>query len=111
HPDHPEWNVAVWLSLATLPGTPHLHAFPRDLERWLLARFAGGDGLAPPEGSKGWAYTGHAAWADEEDLDRYPEPCQIGSEPRDGWNAAVATLDALDPYRLFGNSFVDRLLV
>lgn len=35
--DRPEWNVAVWLDLLTLPTTPDLGAFYREIERFVTA--------------------------------------------------------------------------
>jgi FAD/FMN-containing dehydrogenase len=111
HPDHPEWDTAVWLSMATLPGTPDLYEFGREMERWVLGNYKGGYACARPEWSKGWAYTDSAAWSDPHALSRYPDSFQVGAQPRDGWNAAVGHLDTLDPYHVFSNSFLDGLLV
>lgn len=111
HPDHPEWDTAVWLSMATLPGTPDLYEFGRDIEQWVLGNYTGGYALARPEWSKGWAYTSSEAWTDAASRDRYADTFQVGAAPRDGWNTAVGILDTLDPHRIFSNSFVDQLMV
>ncbi|WP_107483402.1 cholesterol oxidase substrate-binding domain-containing protein [Streptomyces humi] len=96
-------DTAVWLDVLTLPGTPYAHAFLRELERFLFDRFEG----TRVEWSKGWAYTGSAAWSDPEVLDGRI-PASFGDE---AWDAAVTTLDRLDPHRVYGNGFLDRLLV
>ncbi|GHE07893.1 cholesterol oxidase substrate-binding domain-containing protein [Streptomyces alanosinicus] len=104
--DRPEWDTAVWLDVLTLPGTPYAGAFLRELERFLLDRYDGGPALARVEWSKGWGYTAGAAWADEEVLGT-TVPGTFGPQV---WRQAVATLDRLDPHRVFGNAFLDRLL-
>lgn len=55
---------------------------------------------------QGWGYTDTAAWNDEEVIGT-AVPASYG----DGvWQQAVGTLDRLDPHRVFGNAFLDRLL-
>ncbi|MFI9803506.1 cholesterol oxidase substrate-binding domain-containing protein [Streptomyces sp. NPDC052301] len=102
----PEWDTAVWLDVLTLPGTPYAEAFLRELERFLFTAYDGGDALARVEWSKGWAYTGDAVWSDPEVLDT-TVPASFGTQV---WAEAVAILDRLDPHRVFGNAFLDRLL-
>ncbi|GAA1269162.1 cholesterol oxidase substrate-binding domain-containing protein [Kitasatospora nipponensis] len=107
--DHPEWDVAVWFDVLTLPGTPDLHAFGRDLEQDLLTAFDGTRAALRVEWSKGWAYTADAAWADPDVLGRViPASYRASGDP--GWDEAVATLDRHDPHRVFGNPFLDSLL-
>ncbi|MCX4751396.1 FAD-linked oxidase [Kitasatospora sp. NBC_01287] len=108
-PDHPEWDTAVWFDVLTLPGTPGLHEFGRDLEQLLLATFDGTRAALRVEWSKGWAYTADATWADPDVLGRViPDSYRAGGGP--GWDTAVATLDRYDPARVFGNPFLDQLL-
>ncbi|WP_405534164.1 cholesterol oxidase substrate-binding domain-containing protein [Streptomyces sp. NBC_00075] len=103
---HPEWDTAVWLDVLTLPGTPYAEAFFRELEQFLLDTYDGGHALTRVEWSKGWGYTDTAAWNDEEVIGT-AVPASYG----DGvWQQAVGTLDRLDPHRVFGNAFLDRLL-
>jgi FAD/FMN-containing dehydrogenase len=101
---HPEWDVAVWLDVLTLPGTPEAEAFLRDIERFVFATYDGSWAAARVEWSKGWAYTEEAGWADPDVLHRLI-PASLP-----GWSAAVDTLDRLDPHRVFTNPFLDRLL-
>ncbi len=104
--DRPEWDTAVWLNILSLPGTPDAPEFLREIERFLLDTFDGGYGMTRVEWSKGWAYTDEAAWSDEEVLGTVV-PGTFG----DGvWRQAAAVLDRLDPHRVFGNGFLDRLL-
>ncbi|GAA3770255.1 cholesterol oxidase substrate-binding domain-containing protein [Streptomyces coacervatus] len=103
---HPEWDTAVWLDVLTLPGTPYAEAFLRELERFLLRTFDGEHALTRVEWSKGWAYTDEAAWSDEEVLGT-AIPVSLGEA---AWGQAAGILDRLDPHRVFGNGFLDRLL-
>lgn len=103
--DHPEWDTAVWLDILTLPGTPDAEAFLREIERFLLRTYDGGFALTRVEWSKGWAYTDDGVWDDEEVLDDVV-PAAVG---RDAWAEADAALDRLDPHRVYGNAFLDRL--
>ncbi|WP_445019253.1 cholesterol oxidase substrate-binding domain-containing protein [Streptomyces sp. SAS_276] len=104
-PAHPEWDTAVWLDVLTLPGTPHAEEFLRELEQFLLRSYDGTDALARVEWSKGWAYTEKAGWSDEEVLDT----AIPGSFGESVWGQAAGTFDRLDPHRVFGNAFLDRL--
>jgi len=103
---HPEWDTAVWLDVLTLPGTPYAEAFLRELEQFLVRTFDGEHALTRVEWSKGWAYTDEAAWSDEEMLGT-TVPAALGEA---AWGQAAGILDRLDPHRVFGNGFLDRLL-
>ncbi|MFE9444518.1 cholesterol oxidase substrate-binding domain-containing protein [Streptomyces sp. NPDC006602] len=102
---HPEWDTAVWLDVLTLPGTPYAEMFLREIERFLLDTYDGGHALTRVEWSKGWAYTNDAVWSDEEVLGTVV-PASFGESV---WGQAAGTLDRLDPHRVFGNAFLDRL--
>ncbi len=103
--EHPEWDTAVWLDVLTLPGTPYAEMFLREIERFLLGTYDGGHALTRVEWSKGWAYTDEAVWSDEEVLGSVV-PASFGESV---WGQAAGTLDRLDPHRVFGNGFLDRL--
>jgi len=108
-PDRPEWDTAVWLDILSFPNTPGLHRFCRELEQFLLRTFDGTRAGLRVEWSKGWAYTDTAAWADPDILGRViPDSLRAGGGP--GWDEAVAVLDRHDPYRVFGNPFLDTVL-
>ncbi|MGW4753747.1 cholesterol oxidase substrate-binding domain-containing protein [Streptomyces chartreusis] len=102
--DRPEWDTAVWLNVLTLPGTPYAEAFLREMERFVLRTFDGGYAMARVEWSKGYAYTDDAAWSDGEVLGSVV-PGSFG----EGWGQAAGVLERLDPHRVFGNAFLDRL--
>ncbi|MFH8662470.1 cholesterol oxidase substrate-binding domain-containing protein [Streptomyces afghaniensis] len=103
--DHPEWDTAVWLDILTLPGTPDAEAFLREIERFLVRAYDGGAALTRVEWSKGWAYTDDGVWSDQEVLDTVV-PAAVGTAE---WAEADAVLDRLDPHRVYGNAFLDRL--
>jgi FAD/FMN-containing dehydrogenase len=106
--DHPEWDVAVWLDLLTLPSTPDLGAFYREIEGFVFANYTGGYAAARPEWSKGWAYTASGAWTDGTVITQtIPGTFRDGPDPT--WDSALAALDAADPHRIFSNAFLDAL--
>ena len=110
-PDHPEWNVAVWLDVLTIPGTARSDQFYHELETWILGNYSGSYAMVRPEWSKGWAYTNSSAWADPTILtSTIPNAYRAGQAAGDDWDAALATLDAYDPHRIFTNVFLDTLL-
>jgi FAD/FMN-containing dehydrogenase len=107
--DHP-YDTAVWFDVLTLPGTPDAQRFYADLEAWLPAAYHGPDAAVRPEWSKGWAYDGTAAWSDRTVLASViPAAYRDGQASGDDWDAALETLDRLDPYRIYSNDFLDRL--
>lgn len=96
-PDRPDWDVAVWLDVLSLPGTPGADRWYTEMEAWLLERF--GDAVRP-EWSKGWGYTPTAPWTD----------LTIAHRGHRQLAATAVALDRLDPHRVFSNPFLDRLL-
>ncbi|HEU5332837.1 MAG TPA: cholesterol oxidase substrate-binding domain-containing protein [Actinocrinis sp.] len=107
--DHPEWDVAVWLDLLSLPATPDLGAFCRDLEQFLFSHYTGAYAAVRPEWSKGWAFTSAGAWTDATVIGTtIPATFRAGPDP--SWDGTLADLDALDPARVFGNAFLDALV-
>ncbi|PUB24521.1 FAD binding domain-containing protein [Promicromonospora sp. AC04] len=106
HPDHPEFDCAVWVDVLTQPTSPGAHEFYQELEDFLMSTFDGGYALTRVEWSKGWGYTDTAAWADEQVIESaVPASYGVGQ-----WSEAVAILDRLDPHGVFGNGFTDRLV-
>jgi FAD/FMN-containing dehydrogenase len=106
--DHPQWDVAVWLDVLTLPTTPGLGAFYRDLEQFLFTNYSGSYAAVRPEWSKGWAFTSAGAWTDPTVIGT-TIPATFNAGPDPSWNSALSTLDALDPHRLYSNEFLDAL--
>lgn len=110
-PDRPDWDVAVWFDLLTMPGTPHATAFYREIEQWMLQRFNDDQACMRVEWSKGWGYSDQGAW-DDEDVLRRRVPASLSDGQTDGgYDQAVRTLDRLDPHRVFASPLLDRLMV
>ncbi|WTW92382.1 hypothetical protein OG216_02920 [Streptomycetaceae bacterium NBC_01309] len=110
-PDHPEWDVAVWLDILTTPGTPYSQQFYRETEQWVLANYSGNYAQVRVEWSKGWGYSGTAAWSDPTAVGTtVPDSFRTGLPAGNNWDTAVAALDAYDPHRVFTNPFLDTLL-
>ena len=110
-PDHPEWDVAVWFDILTLPGTPYANAFYREIEQWMLANFSDGQAAVRPEWSKGWGYSDTAAWDDATVLGRtVPQAYRDGQPSGQRWDDAQAALNRHDPHRVFSSPLLDRLL-
>lgn len=110
-PDHPEWTVAVWFDILTVPGTPHANAFYREIEQWMLSNFSGSYAAVRPEWSKGWGYTDTAAWDDANVLGyTVPQAYRDGQAIGERWEEAQAAYNRHDPYRVFSSPLLDRLL-
>ncbi|MEZ4216548.1 MAG: cholesterol oxidase substrate-binding domain-containing protein [Myxococcota bacterium] len=108
--DHPEWDVAVWLDLLTVPGTPDAGAFYAELEAWMYQNYSGNYAAVRVEWSKGWGYTSAGPWTSAAMIDDIvPESLRIGRPPGQDWDDAITRLDALDPHRVFTNAFLDDL--
>ena len=110
-PDQPDWNVAVWFDILTMPGTPYSDQFYRAIEQWMFTHYVGSYAAARPEWSKGWAYTNSAAWSDATMLNTtIPNAINAGQQRGDNWNTALATLDTYDPYKVFSNAFLNSFM-
>jgi len=104
------YDTVVWFDVLTLPGTPDSPRFYAQFEEWILATYQGPDEAVRPEWSKGWAYDGASAWSDDRVLKSVvPDAYRDGQMLGDDWDAALETLDRLDPYRIYTNAFLDRL--
>jgi hypothetical protein len=60
--------------------------------------------MVRPEWSKGWAYTARGAWRRRAMIE-HTIPRAFG-----GWDAAVRTLDRLDPHAVFTSPLLRTLL-
>ncbi|MGD0553703.1 MAG: cholesterol oxidase substrate-binding domain-containing protein [Streptosporangiaceae bacterium] len=110
-PDHPEWNVVVWLDMGTLPVTPGYSAFYADMEDWIWSHYTGSYACVRPEWSKAWACTATAPWTDTTVLSStIPDAVSAGQADDDDWNTAVSILTSYDPYSVFSNPFLDTLI-
>jgi hypothetical protein len=110
-PDHPGWDTAVWMDLLTIPGTPQSQQFYRETEQWVLSNYTGSYAAVRPEWSKGWAYSGSAAWADSTILGTtIPAAYRTGQPSGSNWDTALSILDSYDPGRIYSNTFLDGLM-
>jgi hypothetical protein len=114
-PDRPAWDCAVWINTLTFPGTPGENAFKAELEAWILEHHSGPEAGVRVEWAKGWGYTAAGAWSHAEMLagggeGGIPGSFGAGQAPGDGWDAALAALERMDPWRIFSNPFLDRLM-
>jgi FAD/FMN-containing dehydrogenase len=110
-PDHPEWDVCVWINMATIPGTPKADRFYADMERWIWSHYTGSYATVRPEWSKAWAVTAAGAWTDSPMLtSKIKAALNAGQPSNDDFDTARATLNAYDPHRIFSNTFLDTLL-
>ena len=109
--DHPEWDVAVWLDLLTIPGTPTSGAFYAELEDWIFTNYSGDYATVRVEWSKGWGYTAAGPWTSARVINELvPESLNTGRPSDANWDTSVATLQQLDPHGIFRNPFLDRLM-
>jgi FAD/FMN-containing dehydrogenase len=109
-PDHPEWDVAVWLDLLTFPGTAHASEFMAEVESWIFSRFSGDTATVRPEWSKGWAYSTRGPWTNAETMrESIPTVHTDGQRQGSTWSAARRRLERYDPHGVFGNAFLDDL--
>lgn len=110
-PDHPEWDTCVWLDIGTLPTTPAAARFYTDIETWIWTTYTEPRATVRPEWSKAWAHTPAGAWTSKPLLtSTIPNAFRAGQRAADNWDAARATLNRLDPARVFSNPFLDTLL-
>jgi hypothetical protein len=100
-----DWDVAVWIGLLTLPGTPYANQFYRELEEFLFTHYRPPYAMARVEWSKGWAFTDDGPCSDESIL-----TSTIPGTFGESWGWAKSRLAAYDPHRVFSNDFLDRLL-
>ncbi|MGH7047901.1 MAG: cholesterol oxidase substrate-binding domain-containing protein [Stellaceae bacterium] len=104
-----QWDVALWLDVLTIPGTPNANQFYQELEEWLSRRFAGSAARVLPEWSKGWAYTNAGAWTNQGYISAVRQLLTAGRAADDNWHWEVATLQKYDSHRLFFDPFLEGL--
>jgi hypothetical protein len=104
------WDVALWIDVLTIPGTPYSSEFYTDLENWVLERFAGSVARPMPEWSKGWAYSPQGPWTNTRYFSFIRQAFTNGRSDQNNWKFEVDTLKKYDKYNLFSNSLLDQLL-
>jgi FAD/FMN-containing dehydrogenase len=109
-PDHPEWDVAVWLDMGTLPVTPGYSQFYAQMESWIWSHYTGSYATVRPEWSKAWACTATAPWTNNSLISStIPAAISAGQASNDGWSTARAILTQYDPDKVFSSPFLDTL--
>jgi hypothetical protein len=105
-----QWDVALWLDVLTIPGTPDSNDFYQELEQWVLQRFSGATGRTFPEWSKGWAYTAqNGPWTDPAFLTRIRDAFTKGRDVGNNWQYEMDTLRKYDRAHLFTTTLLDQL--
>lgn len=106
------WDVALWLDVLTLPGTPFSNEFYEEMESWFFATFTGSFGQVMPEWSKGWAFTASdGAWSNPDAIEDFRESYTTDRDPDDTWAWEVATLAKYDASGLFQSPLTTDLFV
>ena len=114
-PDHPEWDVVVWLDMGTLPVTQNFSRFYADMEAWIWSHYTGSYAMVRPEWSKAWACTAAAPWTSgaiiTSTIPAAVNAGQVnaGQASGDGWAAAISILNSYDPHKVFSSPFLDTL--
>lgn len=110
--DQPSWDTAVWMDVLTLPGTPQSQRFFREVEQWVLSNYTGDYAGVRAEWSKGWGYSGTAAWSDPTMLtSTLPASYRKGRGTGSTWDTAKEILDRYDPARIYSSPLLDALLL
>lgn len=109
-PDLPEFTVAVWFDILTIPGTGGMTRFYRETENWMYRNYSPYT-LIRPEWSKGWGYGSGGAWTDPVMFNqRIPRSFRRRGSRRSDWYSATDRLEAFDPYRLFTSPLIRQLM-
>ena len=110
--DHSDWDVAVWLDLLTVPGTPDAGSFYHEMESWLFAQFGETSNSAMRvEWSKGWGYTDAGPWLNEQIIRaQIPESFRNGLPADENWDSMISQMKRFDPHDVVVNEFLLQLL-
>jgi FAD/FMN-containing dehydrogenase len=109
-PDQPDWDVAVWIDMLTIPGTADSLSFYQQMESWIFSHYTGSYASARPEWSKGWAFSSSGAWTNNSILTSTIPAAINAGQSQDNFQVASAAFDTYDPHRIFSNTFLDTLL-
>lgn len=110
--DHPEWDVAIWLDILTMPDTPDASKFYREMEAWIIGNYSGDYATVRVEWSKGWGYTDNSAWENERILsETIPASLTTGISDDYNWNFARGVLEKYDPHFLYSSPLTHKLFL
>ncbi|RVW06608.1 cholesterol oxidase substrate-binding domain-containing protein [Rhodococcus spongiicola] len=109
-PDRPDWDVAIWLNVLGVPGTPGMFEFYQEMEQWMRQHYNDDNATFRPEWSKGWAF-GPDPYTDPDIIaNKMPATYREGVPGSENWDTALARFNEIDPHRIFSNDFMDQLL-
>ncbi|WFR72362.1 cholesterol oxidase substrate-binding domain-containing protein [Prescottella defluvii] len=109
-PDHPDWDVAIWLNVLGVPGTPGMFEFYQEMEQWMRSHYNNNAATFRPEWSKGWAF-GPNPYTDADIItNKMPATYREGVPTSDNWDTARARYNQLDPHHIYSNTFMEQLL-
>lgn len=108
-PSKPDFNVAVWLDILSVPNAKGANRFYREVEAWVFNEFSGTDALARVEWSKGWAYSDNGAWNNDAIIKtQVPNSINFG-QSSNKWRQAFDVFKKYDPNRIYSSPLIDRL--
>jgi len=108
-PEHPDYDLVVWLEFSSYKETPRIQEFMRRLQDLYYEEIHEEIGILRVEWSKAWANTDVSPWTNGTILNTFPRVFSSSGEFNE-WNEAVGILDGNDPHRIFSNDFLDDLL-
>ncbi|OXA45156.1 putative L-gulonolactone oxidase 4 [Folsomia candida] len=109
-PSHPEYDIVIWFEFATFPETRKAQEFLASLQSRLYRDIHQVHGVLRAEWAKGWAHTGEQAWDNRTIFNTFPYVFSSSKELSE-WNLGVEILERYDPWRVFGNGLLDRILI
>ncbi|OXA63847.1 uncharacterized protein LOC118433976 [Folsomia candida] len=109
-PSHPEYDIVIWFEFGTYPETRKAQEFVADWQSLLYRDIHHVYGVLRVEWAKGWGHTWEKAWSNETIFDTLPRVLSSSDELKE-WNLGVEILDRYDPWRIFSNGFLDRILI
>ncbi|RVW07990.1 FAD-binding protein [Prescottella agglutinans] len=109
-PDHSDWDVAIWLNVLGVPGTPGMFEFYREMEQWMRGHYNNNAATFRPEWSKGWAFGPNPYTDDNIVRNGMRATYMEGVQNVHNWDTANARYNELDPHRIYSNEFMDKLL-
>jgi hypothetical protein len=105
---HPEYDTVVWLDIASFLGSPKRVEFLLKLQNTLYQDIHDRIGIIRPEWSKEWAFTNDGPFSNETVTRLFSRTYSLKED--DGWDWAIRTFDRYDPFKMFSNEFLDKLL-
>lgn len=109
---HPEWDVAIWLDILTMPDTPNSLKFYSEMEEWIFSNYVGNYASVRVEWSKGWGYTPSGVWENETVLNKnIPNSLSTDINDDSGWESAKQTLEKYDPHHIYSSPLINKIFI